>query len=88
MKDKSPEPNRYKPKENTQPDIPPTVEEVRMISLHKSKGLSSSYVFIAHCVEGILPPESGNDRPGSLYITYAKQMTIADAYGANVAFQK
>lgn len=104
--------------EITQPDIPPTVEEVRLMSLHKSKGLSSPYVFIAGCVEGILPPAPDNDwpkavkdaaleearrlfyvgitrvkadpennRPGSLFISYAKQMTIADAYGANVAFQ-
>ena len=104
--------------EITQPDIPPTVEEVRLMSLHKSKGLSSPYVFIAGCVEGILPPapdmdlpkavrdaaleearrlfyvgitrvkaDPANDRLGSLFITYAKQMTIADAYGANVAFQ-
>jgi DNA helicase II / ATP-dependent DNA helicase PcrA len=43
-------------KEITQPDIPPTVEEVRLMSLHKSKGLSSPYVFVAGCVEGILPP--------------------------------
>jgi DNA helicase II / ATP-dependent DNA helicase PcrA len=42
--------------EITQPDIPLTVEEVRVMSLHKSKGLSSPYVFIAGCVEGILPP--------------------------------
>lgn len=104
--------------EITQPDIPPTVEEVRLMSLHKSKGLSSPYVFIAGCVEGILPPapdndwpkavkdaaleearrlfyvgitrvkaDSANDRPGSLFISYAQHMTIADAYGANVAFQ-
>jgi DNA helicase II / ATP-dependent DNA helicase PcrA len=44
--------------EITQPDIPPTVEEVRLMSLHKSKGLSSPYVFVAGCVEGILPPAS------------------------------
>ena len=103
--------------EITQPDIPPTVEEVRLMSLHKSKGLSSPYVFIAGCVEGILPaaPDTSqskamrdaaieearrlfyvgitrvkadlsNKRPGSLFVTYPKQMTIADAYGANVAF--
>ena len=42
--------------EITQPDVPPTVEEVRLMSLHKSKGLSSPYVFIAGCVQGILPP--------------------------------
>lgn len=105
-------------KEITQPDIPPTVEEVRLMSLHKSKGLSSPYVFVAGCVEGILPPsfdnapskeakdaaleearrlfyvgitrvkaDPANDRPGSLFITYAQQMPAKDAYGANVAFK-
>jgi superfamily I DNA/RNA helicase len=49
-------------KEITQPDIPPTVEEVRLMSLHKSKGLSSPFVFVAGCVEGILPP-SFDDAP-------------------------
>lgn len=102
----------------TQPDIPPTVEEVRLMSLHKSKGLSSPYVFIAGCVEGILPPyfddlpskaakdaaleearrlfyvgitrvkaDPENGRPGTLFITYAQQMPVKDAYGANVAFK-
>ncbi len=104
--------------EITQPDIPPTVEEVRLMSLHKSKGLSSPFVFVAGCVEGILPaaPEPewskerkdaaleearrlfyvgitrvksdlANGRPGSLFISYAQQMTVKDAYGANVAFK-
>ncbi len=104
--------------EITQPDIPPTVEEVRLMSLHKSKGLSSPFVFIAGCVEGILPaapdpdwPKQVKDavleearrlfyvgitrvksdlaqgRPGSLFISYPQQMTIKDAYGANVAFK-
>lgn len=40
----------------TQPDVPATVDEVRVMSLHKCKGLSSPYVFIAGCVQGILPP--------------------------------
>lgn len=42
--------------EITQPDVPPVVEEVRLMSLHKSKGLSSPFVIIAGCVQGILPP--------------------------------
>jgi superfamily I DNA/RNA helicase len=37
------------------PDIPPDVTEVRIMSLHKSKGLSSPVVIIAGCVEGLLP---------------------------------
>ena len=42
-------------KEITQPDIPPEVKEVRVMSLNKSKGLSSPYVFIAQCLQGVLP---------------------------------
>jgi superfamily I DNA/RNA helicase len=105
-------------REITQPDVPPTVEEVRLMSLHKSKGLSSPYVFVAGCVEGNLPPsfdhlpskaardaaleesrrlfyvgitrvkaEPENDRPGSLFITYAQQMATKDAYGAKIDFK-
>lgn len=97
-------------KEITQPDIPPEVKEVRVMSLHKSKGLSSPYVFIAQCVQGVLPKilkpgtpkvtadsaleearrllfvgitrvKAGADHPGSLFITYPKEM------GANAAKQ-
>jgi superfamily I DNA/RNA helicase len=51
-------------KEITQPDIPPEVKEVRVMSLHKSKGLSSPYVFIAQCVQGVLPqiPDPGTPK--------------------------
>ncbi len=93
-------------KEITQPDIPPEVKEVRVMSLHKSKGLSSPYVFIAQCVQGVLPQmprqgtpkavadaareearrlffvgitrvKAGTDHPGSLYLTYPKEMPLA-----------
>lgn len=43
----------------TQPEIPMEVSEVRIMSLHKSKGLSSPYVFIVGCVEGLLPAQLG-----------------------------
>jgi superfamily I DNA/RNA helicase len=45
----------------SQPEIPPDVTEVRIMSLHKSKGLSSPVVAIAGCVDGLLPaePETG-----------------------------
>ncbi|MGO8919293.1 MAG: ATP-dependent helicase [Stellaceae bacterium] len=39
----------------SQPEIPPDVTEVRIMSLHKSKGLSSPIVVIAGCVDGLLP---------------------------------
>jgi DNA helicase II / ATP-dependent DNA helicase PcrA len=41
----------------SQPEIPPDVTEVRIMSLHKSKGLSSPIVVIAGCVDGLLPAE-------------------------------
>jgi DNA helicase-2/ATP-dependent DNA helicase PcrA len=41
----------------SQPEIPPDVTEVRIMSLHKSKGLNSPVVVIAGCVEGLLQPE-------------------------------
>jgi superfamily I DNA/RNA helicase len=41
--------------EVTQSDVPPEVSDVRIMSLHKSKGLSSPVVIIAGCVEGLLP---------------------------------
>lgn len=40
-----------------QPEIPMEIEQVRIMSLHKSKGLSSPIVFIAGCMEGLLPSE-------------------------------
>ncbi len=43
----------------SQPEIPPDVTEVRIMSLHKSKGLSSPIVVIAGCVDGLLPAEPG-----------------------------
>ncbi len=51
-------------KEITQPDIPPEVKEVRVMSLNKSKGLSSPYVFIVQCVQGVQPktPKAGTPK--------------------------
>jgi DNA helicase-2/ATP-dependent DNA helicase PcrA len=45
----------------TQPEIPLEVSEVRVMSLHKSKGLSSPYVFIVGCVEGLMPARPDPD---------------------------
>lgn len=43
----------------TQPEAPIEVSDVRIMSLHKSKGLSAPFVFIAGCVEGLLPSSPG-----------------------------
>lgn len=45
----------------TQPEIPSEINEVRIMSLHKSKGLSAPITIIAGCNQGILPrpPKEG-----------------------------
>ena len=39
----------------TQPELPSNTDFVRIMSLHKSKGLTAQHVFITGCVEGIIP---------------------------------
>jgi len=45
----------------SQPEIPNQVDQVRIMSLHKSKGLSAPVTIVAGCVEGLLPrrPKDG-----------------------------
>jgi len=38
-----------------QPEIPSEIQDVRVMSLHKSKGLSAPATIVAACVEGVLP---------------------------------
>lgn len=38
-----------------QPEIPSEIQDVRVMSLHKSKGLSAAATIVASCVEGVLP---------------------------------
>jgi DNA helicase-2/ATP-dependent DNA helicase PcrA len=39
----------------TQPEMPESGEFVRIMSLHKSKGLSATVVIVAGCVQGLIP---------------------------------
>ena len=39
----------------TQPELPTDVDYVRVMSLHKSKGLTADMVIVAGCIEGVLP---------------------------------
>jgi superfamily I DNA/RNA helicase len=39
----------------TQPEMPEEGDFVRIMSLHKSKGLSSKVVIISGCIEGVIP---------------------------------
>ncbi len=45
----------------TQPVTPERIDEVRIMSLHKSKGLSGHMVVVAGCVDGLLPRRPGDD---------------------------
>jgi len=40
----------------TQPELPTDVDYVRVMSLHKSKGLSADMVVVVGCSEGLIPP--------------------------------
>jgi len=42
----------------TQPELPTDVEYVRIMSLHKSKGLTADLVIVLGCVEGLVPSRS------------------------------
>lgn len=46
-----------------QPEIPSEVQDVRIMSLHKSKGLSAPVTIIAGCVQGLLPKQPDNTLP-------------------------
>ncbi|TXF10369.1 ATP-dependent helicase [Pelomicrobium methylotrophicum] len=43
----------------TQPELPTDVDYVRVMSLHKSKGLTTDLVVVVGCVEGLIPTLSG-----------------------------
>lgn len=49
--------------EFTQPEIPLEVAEVRLMSFFKSKGLSSPNVYIAGCVDGLVPSREDPAKP-------------------------
>lgn len=98
-----------------QPEIPSEVQEVRIMSLHKSKGLSAPVTIISGCIEGLLPKQPDatlsqalatadieeqrrlffvgisrvkaaptEGKPGTLLLTYSRQMPTATAMGAGI----
>ncbi len=46
----------------TQPEIPDSADFVRIMSLHKSKGLKSRVVVVAGCIEGLAPTLDTEDK--------------------------
>jgi superfamily I DNA/RNA helicase len=57
----------------SQPDIPSEIEDVRIMSLHKSKGLSSPVTIIAGCVEGLLPMRPDDSLPPAEQVQYMEE---------------
>lgn len=49
------------------PEVPNKVTDVRIMSLHKSKGLSSPVTIIAGCVQGLLPRLPNGDSSSAEY---------------------
>ena len=47
----------------TQPEMPTDVDYVRIMSLHKSKGLTADMVVVVGCIEGALPRNNEEDTP-------------------------
>jgi len=43
----------------TQPELPTDVDYVRVMSLHKAKGLTADLVIVVGCIEGLIPLVSG-----------------------------
>lgn len=57
----------------TQPDIPTDVDFVRIMSLHKSKGLSSPVTIVSGCVEGLLPRRPDPDLTAQQQADYIEE---------------
>lgn len=47
------------------PEVPSEIQDVRVISLHKSKGLSAPVTIISGCIEGLLPRQPAADLPNA-----------------------
>lgn len=45
----------------TQPELPTNVDYVRIMSLHKSKGLTADHVVVTGCIEGLIPATPDDD---------------------------
>lgn len=98
------------------PEIPTEIKDVRVMSLHKSKGLSAPVTIIGGCVEGLLPmrpapnlsqearaayleeqrrlffvgisrvkADPAHGKPGTLVLSYSRQMPLATAMSAGIA---
>lgn len=55
------------------PEVPSEIEDVRIMSLHKSKGLSAPVTIIAGCVEGLLPMRPDSSQSAQAKAAYLEE---------------
>jgi len=60
----------------TQPELPTDVDYVRVMSLHKSKGLSADLVVVVGCVEGLIPMVADDDPSAAQTRTVEEQRRL------------
>jgi superfamily I DNA/RNA helicase len=56
----------------TQPELPSDVDYIRIMSLHKSKGLSANHVIVTGFIEGIIPTIP-NDLPHEIHMRHIEE---------------
>jgi len=59
-----------------QPELPTDVDYVRIMSLHKSKGLTADLVVVAGCVEGLIPTWDDDATPQEIAATLEEQRRL------------
>ena len=60
----------------TQPEIPESEDFVRIMSLHKSKGLTSKIVIVAGSIEGLIPSSDVSETPQEREATRQEQRRL------------
>jgi superfamily I DNA/RNA helicase len=60
----------------TQPEMPESGEYVRIMSLHKSKGLTSRVVIAAGCIQGLIPYIDEEEAPAEQKATREEQRRL------------
>lgn len=57
----------------SKPEIPSEIHDVRIMSLHKSKGLSAPVTIIAGCIDGLLPKQPDPDLPEAIRLAQIEE---------------
>lgn len=60
----------------TQPEMPEEGDFIRVMSLHKSKGLTSKVVIVTDCIEGLIPTIDSNHTPEEAILNLKEQRRL------------